>query len=508
MHSRFTQPALDWLWAALVLLLPITSLPLLSRLVGGSMVAPASALPMFVIAAVFLPVFFLKRGGLPRQVLPLFAFILVALCSTALAFFIEFPLFREVNRLRNALSGIATLAIGALFYLTALVTLGSPRRIAWLFRWINLGGFICLVWAGAQTVFWFLQGQYPQWMWELQGMISVSGNLYIRRTTGLAFEPSWLGHQLVLFYLPYWLAATYNRRSAFGWRVWRFSAENLLLAGGAVILFLSLSRSALVSFALVVGLLVLRLTGNLVNWLHKKLNRQPSALPRAESRLLRTLIWLGVLLAYAAVLFAGVVAITRLDPRMEELFTVLRNPYNLLQTANYLFFGERVAFWSAGLGVFGDFPLLGVGLENAGFFFPEKLPIAAWGIIEPHKMYYSSVLPNTLSLWVRLLAETGVIGFALFFSFLFLMWKTAAALLRHPEPAVATLALTSQLTLIALLMEGMSVDTFAFPYFWLILGWLGAAYRMIRSTPQPSGPQGTGGGLGSGQTSSAAGSRQ
>lgn len=116
MIKRFSQSALDWLWAALILLLPITSLPLLSRLVGGSMVAPAAALPMFIIAGTILPVYFLRGGRLPRQVLPLFAFVLVALISTALAFFIEFPLFREVNRLRNALSGIATLTIGVLFF--------------------------------------------------------------------------------------------------------------------------------------------------------------------------------------------------------------------------------------------------------------------------------------------------------------------------------------------------------------------------------------------------------
>lgn len=508
MIKRFSQSALDWLWAALILLLPITSLPLLSRLVGGSMVAPAAALPMFIIAGTILPVYFLRGGRLPRQVLPLFAFVLVALISTALAFFIEFPLFREVNRLRNALSGIATLTIGVLFFLTAQVTLEKPQRIGWLFRWINISGFLSLLWAGSQTAVWFLQGEYPQWMWDIQKMISVSGNLYIRRTTGFAFEPSWLGHQLVLFYLPYWLAASYKRHSAFGWRIWHFSAENVLLAAASAILFLSLSRSALVSFALLIGLLVIRLSGHFVDWLHRKLNPQSAASSRIHSRLRHSLIWLGVLLAYAAVLFAGVVAFTRLDPRMEELFTVLRNPYSLLQTANYLFFGERVAFWSAGLGVFGDFPILGVGLENAGFFFPEKLPISAWGIIETHKMYYSTALPNTLSLWVRLLAETGVIGFSLFFSFLFLMWKTAAALLPHPEPAIATLALTGQLTLTGLLMEGMSVDTFAFPYYWLILGWVCAAYRIARVMPQSDISQGVDNGLGNGQTSFTAGSRQ
>jgi hypothetical protein len=330
-----------------------------------------------------------------------------------------------------------------------------------------------LLWAGLQSLYWYLTGGYPDWMSEIQRLISSSGNLYNRRTTGMAFEPSWLGHQLVLFYLPYWLAASFRRFSVFHWHIWKFSAENLFLAAGGLILVLSLARSALLSFSLAVGWLILMSTARFAGWFHQKIiAARSNAVSRTSALLIKGGIWLGIGGVYAALLLGGAFVLSRLDPRMEDLFRVLSNPYNPLEAANYLFFGERMAFWLTGLQIFNHYPLFGVGLENAGYFFPENLPIFGWTVVESHKMYYTSALPNTLSLWIRLLSETGIIGFSLFLSFLYLVWKTARLLFRDAHPLIATLGLTAQLTLIALLMEGMSVDTFAFPYFWLIFGWL------------------------------------
>ena len=53
-----------------------------------------------------------------------------------------------------------------------------------------------------------------------------------------AFEPSWLGQQLNLFFLPFWLAATINRWSSLRICIWKFSVENIFLGFGVVLLFL------------------------------------------------------------------------------------------------------------------------------------------------------------------------------------------------------------------------------------------------------------------------------
>lgn len=484
MRQRLESYLYHFLWAVLLLLLPVTSLPLLSKLAGGSMVAPAAAIPLGLLLLIFGPLYFYRQPQLPRVVIPLFAFILLTVLSTALAFFIEFPLFRDVDRLRNGLSGFLTLTIGVSFFLAALVLTNSPERLAFFFQWINISGGLVLLWAGLQSAFWYIGGDYPDWMREIQHLISSSGSLYIRRTTGFAFEPSWLGHQLVVFYLPYWLAASFRRSSVFRWRLWKFTAENLLFGGGVLILVLSLARSALLSFSLSVGWLILLTTARFAGWLHHKLlARRSQPLPKPASLLLKSGIWLVIFSLYAGILLAGTYILTRLDPRMADLFRVLSNPYTPLEAANYLFFGERVAFWITGLQIFNDFPLFGVGLENAGYFFPEKLPLFGWTVVESHKMYYTTTLPNTLSLWIRLLCETGIVGFSLFLSFLYLLWQTSRVLIQNQQPLIATLALTAQLTMIALLMEGMSVDTFAFPYYWLIFGWLAAAFNFNSNSP-------------------------
>jgi len=53
MITRFYRQGETWLWILLLLLLPITSLPLLSKAAGGTMVAPASAIPLLLILVLY-----------------------------------------------------------------------------------------------------------------------------------------------------------------------------------------------------------------------------------------------------------------------------------------------------------------------------------------------------------------------------------------------------------------------------------------------------------------------
>ena len=141
-----------------------------------------------------------------------------------------------------------------------------------------------------------------------------------------------------------------------------------------------------------------------------------------------------------------------------------------------LAFMERMLFWIAGLHIFQHFPLLGVGLGNAGFFFPEHLPALGWASNEVRALLFrNAAFPNIKSLWVRLLAETGVVGFALFAVWLYLLFRSALLSYRSRDPLIKTLALAGQLCLVALLAEGFSVNSFAMPYLWVMLGLLSAA---------------------------------
>jgi len=60
------------------------------------------------------------------------------------------------------------------------------------------------------------------------------------------------------------------------------------------------------------------------------------------------------------------------------------NPF--LKYAEQLTFASRVVYWQAGWEVFNDYPWLGVGLGNSGFFFPEKMSGFGWGLVEVRRL--------------------------------------------------------------------------------------------------------------------------
>jgi O-antigen ligase len=155
--------------------------------------------------------------------------------------------------------------------------------------------------------------------------------------------------------------------------------------------------------------------------------------------------------------------------------------YSFLYYANQLVFAERIVFWLAGWEVFNDFPILGVGLGNAGFFFPQKLSAFSWGLTEVRMLVYQwTAPPNIKSLWVRLLAETGILGFAFFVSWWYVLWKSGRFLLSQKDRLLRTIGMAGLFVLIGFIIEGFSVDTFALPYFWVSFGLLTAACDLAR----------------------------
>lgn len=143
--------------------------------------------------------------------------------------------------------------------------------------------------------------------------------------------------------------------------------------------------------------------------------------------------------------------------------------------ANRLVFAERVVFWQTGYEVFNDYPVLGVGIGNAGYYFPEKMPAFGYGLTEVSRLLFEySGLPNTKSMWTRLAAETGLIGLSLFLTWLAVLWFSGRSLKHSTNRLTQAIGLFGLFVMVGLLIEGFSVDTFALPYFWLSLGILTA----------------------------------
>jgi len=492
---RLLGYTLDIAWAAIILLLPITSLPLLSKFAGNTMVAPASIIPLIWLVLFWFILYLFKKGAIPRESIPFLFFISVAIAASAFAFYLNIPPFKDKTILGEEAKAILTLAIGAAFYLVTASWLSQSRsRLALTLKLINISGLIILLWALVQAFYIFLfKGQYPDVLLEFQRLISVR-DLFATRVTSFAFEPSWLAQQLNLLFLPFWLAATINGWSAFRFRLWKISLENILLAVGAVVLFLA-SRVGTLGLLLILAFLIIYfnifLAKRLQKWNMRFFARRSPAVQKVANGLLLAAILLVFLGVYVLGAIALVYGLSHVDWRLARFFQVTSlaelkflssNVYILF---NYLAFAERYVYWVAGWNIFNLYPLIGVGLGNAGFFFQHALPPYSWNLPEVMQVYFrEATLPNIKSLWVRLLAETGIVGFSSFIAWCCVMVKSAWSMRSNTSPLFKVIGWTGLFVLIAFITEGFSTDTFALPYLWISLGIVSAAGVLLRNPPK------------------------
>jgi O-antigen ligase len=363
------------------------------------------------------------------------------------------------------------MGMGLLFYIASTGLPASDQKISLTLKAVNIGGAVMLAWSLVQIIVWLPLHDFPQWVRDFQGVFS-STVLFDKRTTGFASEPSWLAHQLNLVYLPLWLAATIKKTSVYKTRIWFLSIENILLGFGLVVLFLTFSRGGLGAFMLVLAFLFVLLNVKLVRWLmiHWKVKRRV---------LVSILTACGVFLVYLGIAVLGLFVLSKIDPRMETVFQFTAEADNpIMKYADNLQFGERVAYWQTGWRIFNDYPIAGVGLNNSGAYFPKYLPEYGWQLTETKNLLFrSDAVLNIKNLWTRLLGETGIIGFSLFLVFLVAGLITSIDLIRRTSQQQATIGWMGIIMLIAFIIEGLSVDSLALPYYWFTLGLVAATWR-------------------------------
>jgi hypothetical protein len=486
------RQTLDIAWVAVILFLPITSLPLLSRLAGNTMVAPASFVPLLWLVFFWFIYYLANKGTIPRESIPFFCFISIAVVVSAYAFFLDTPPFKDGNILGQEISAILTLLIGAAFYLVTSSWLAqSQSRLISTLKWINISGMVMLLWATIQAVYIFLfHGKFPTFLLDFQRLISTR-DLFATRITAFAFEPSWLAQQLNLVYLPFWLAATINGWSTFRFRLWKFSLENILLGIGVVVLFVS-SRVGTLSLLLIIAFLCIYLNIILARrlqlWSLARFVRFPAIFQKVVRGLLPALIlfaFLGIYILGALVLVYG---LSHVDWRLARFFQIKSLDQlkaltgNIYLLFNYLAFAERYVYWVAGWNIFNIHSILGVGLGNAGFYFQHALPAYSWSLPEVMQVYFRDAgLPNIKSIWVRLLAETGIVGFSSFIAWCYVMVRSAWSMRLNSRIPFKVIGWSGLFVLIAFFSEGFSTDTFALPYLWISLGIVSAAGALLRN---------------------------
>jgi hypothetical protein len=495
------------LWVTGLILLPLTSFPLLSSLSGG-LVAPLSIIPFLILLLFFTIPLVFRKGELPKETIPLLLFLCVAVISAAAAFFIFIPGFKGKYFPAQEIRALLTLLVGFTFYLVASSWVRTSQKLANTWKYITLGGILAVAWACLQSYFILRHADlYPSWMNHVQSWLAVLSPQYsprYGRVNGLTYEASWFAHQMVMIYLPIWIASTYHNTSAFHMRVWRISVENILLVLGLGVFFLSSPRIGLLSFFLMLLFLFIKINMLLYRkvstYLSTKLAFLNSISSNVRKNWIRLVTSMAIVSVYALIMLGVFYFAVQRDwrlsklvsepPSSKEIVGLLTLDENTLLTLSQRFiFLERMVYWLNGWNVFNQYPWLGVGLGNAGFFFPKLAPSMGWATFEIRNvLYYLTQLPNVKSFWFRLLAETGIIGFSVFITWIYMLFQSARVSTRSQDPAIKTMALAGQLAVLAFIGEGFSIDSFAMPYLWVMAGLVAALALIYRREVSRDGP--------------------
>ena len=457
-------------WASFFLFLPVTSFPYFPPAIGGgALVRPLSLYPLILLLLLVTLPRLLTRP-IPKTLLSLAPFILVALASSLLALLRDIEPVLGISAEERILRALITLAIGLAIYFTVTLLIRKPEDLRFSLRWMYAGLALSLVWGSLQTI--YVLHFNPRWfslMNHLQRYISLR-RLMEQRISGLTYEPNWFAEQITFLFLPWLLASVLSGYSVFRWR-WRwFTVELLLLAWSIPILAFTYSRAGLMNLAGLgfLGLLFLR----------------PHA-PKREVKLSRSRVWAQRGLE-AVVILAVLAGLLRFAGSKNAFFARIWgywrsfNQPTLSGYFEYLGFGARFIYGTAAYNTYSAYPVLGVGLGNFGFYFEEMLPDRPLAplpevlrIITPEAGRNRLITAKVF--YLRLLAETGLVGIAAFAAFLIAILGCALYLWLSPDSEQKYWGRASILGLAGFLLAALSFDSFAIPNMWVIFGLVTAA---------------------------------
>ncbi|MFN2302926.1 MAG: hypothetical protein ACK2TV_04260 [Anaerolineales bacterium] len=495
MKTKAYQISCTILFGLVLVGLPITSLPLVAQ-IFGSMVAPFSAIPLAILILIWLIPYLLKGGRLPNEILPILYFALFAIIISAGAFFLDGFYARDRDFFDQSFRAILTILIGLSFYITVSAYIQKKAIIRQALIFLYLGGMVLILWSNFE-VFLLLRfgnvGNFPQWVLSFKTIIArqIPGLEFLSRVTGFAYEPSWFGLIFTLIFFPLWLSSVFQRKSLFKWQLWRFQLEDFLLVLSIIPYAYSFPRVGLLAFILMLLYLALlgfiKLYQKIMAWMMEHRSERLQ-----QSVFLRVLIAIILILLVLSIIIGAAVTFVQVASQQDYRFQLIIDQINTENLRNFTFseeqiitlarrlaFYERTIFWFGGWHIFADYPM-GVGLGNAGFYMVNRLNSQGYASFEIRNLIYQSQnLMNTKSLWFRLLSETGIIGFGIYLTWVYLLWRSARFIQKSHDPIMKIVGLAGNLFVLAFIIEGFSVDSFAIPYQWITASLISAGRLVV-----------------------------
>lgn len=471
-----------FLWGAVLLTLPVTSFRFFPFVGDSTQVRPLALYPLALLMPILLVR--LKRreipNPLPGSLLILGIFLLAALVSSALGT-LNAPLeLRGSSYLDRILRAWITVFIGLMFFLAAIWMNRDEADVRFSVKWLLLGLCLHILWALVQAVSFYTPYLPRQTLKDWQTSFLMRGPIKNRRFSGLAYEPSWLAGQIATLYLPWLIAALLTRIRVFRFR-W---VEPLLLVISIVLLVLSFSRGG-VLFTSVAVVITSWIAGRdlltrLQDWFISAFRRSDASHGEHAKKLA---VRLGLVLLVLVFLAGSGTMLTR-NRYFAKLFSGFEKVDTLEEYIVYNYAGGRLAYAWAAMGAYRIEPWTGVGLGASGLYMYDNLPDFSKTTLSEIARQLSPdsrVIPNPKSMIVRVLAETGLIGMALFLAFQLSMLADMRALFR--SGALRYFGLAGIFTWITVFLYNVTQDSLAIPNLWINLGILTGLAGMCARNP-------------------------
>jgi O-antigen ligase len=449
------------LWAAVMLTLPVTSFRYFPFMGEATYVRPLSAYPLALLLIVLFIQFLRdhKRFTWPGVFTPLAAFVLATLAATVIGVLFGPLVLRGQAYWGRALRAWATLIIGLAFFVSAVWMNRNEDELRFTVKWMLAGFVVDILWSGVQTATFYLHILPRTWVTRVQLAFSMRQLIKTNRVSGMAYEPAWLAGEIATIYLPWLFASllTHVHVTRFKW------LELILLGCAGLILLATFSRGGLATVAATILLTLLFIGGEYVraawNWFI-------SGFRNVKGIILRAVMILAVVISVlGALLFLS----------RKNYISRLWNT-NASSVQDFLIqnsAGARAAYIWGALGAYRDHPWTGVGLGADGFYIYQNLPDWIMTLVpeiasqlSPTSMLY----PNAKNLYVRLLAETGLIGFVLFLAFQLFILGDMVAALKQRTAFWRYLGIAALFSWLGIIFYNMTQDSFATPNIWLNLG--------------------------------------
>jgi O-antigen ligase len=456
-----------FLWAAVLVALPVTSFRYLPFMGPDTQVRPLSLIP-----AVLLLIVLVLRGLRDRRLIlwsryfqPLLVFILFALISCAAGFFFAPVNLYSYTYSNRVLRAWLSLGIGFVFLITSMCMNQDEQDLRFTIKWLYVGLIADVVWSLVQVpqIYGIHIGLNLDAIQKTVMMAGLSPN---GRITGLALEPSWLAAQVITLYLPWAFAAVLKN---YHWDSHRWSVVAILTACAFLLIF-TFSRGGIL-IALAAIFLTFFITGT--DRIRQAWRWFVSPL-RPKKQLPNKMLGVGLRITIIVMVLVGLAGGINILSRNQYFAQIWQSRQsNLVDYFVDIYAGPRLAYSYAGWTVFEQHPWTGVGLGAAGLYLIKALPDwSHFNISEIAQMLSSDnqTFPNTKNLYIRLLSETGIFGFWSFISLFLLALGKIMNLLRSKRRDLAFLGVASLLAWFSIVMLGFTQDSFAMPTIWLPLG--------------------------------------